>query len=1841
MNTCRLRDLRAVAVLLSTGLFALAPLSARGQFTSLLQTNSRYAGNSTGTNIYDGDTGAATSTSLNAPSYAVFDSTGNLYVSDTFNNCVRKIDTSGNISTVAGLRVTGVPDTCNTQSNPTPTADQGLLHPTGLAIDSANTLYISDSQHNCIRSLPSGAADTFDANALATVAGTCSNTDTASVTPVPNGLAVDSNGNLYISIQDTTTSTPVNQVLRHLSTDPATTVCYMAGQSSANVPNACAGVIGTVALSSPAGLAFDVNGNLFLADTGNNCIREIAGLTTQQTAVGLCTNDHSGNPATTVHNPYGLAFSPTALLYISESAANNNNVVSFAPGSPTLTLVAGLPNGTPGLYTSLLDGKSSQNAPLNTPLGLTTDASGNVYIADSLNNIIREMNTGLVFPATAVGALSPAQTITFAINQNVNLSTTAGSDYIISSTTCSGFQVPAPGALSPNTCQVSLIFTPSHPGTRSSALQLKDSLSNKIVSVSVTGIGTGSLSMFNPGTVSSLAKNLRSPISVSVDSTGNSYVLEQGDAATTADVLLIPAGGGTPRTIVPEGVGLVTPTAMAVDGAGNIFITDAALSSVSRFGADGSINTSYVTGLSTATGIAVDQQDNLYIAQGGSAHNVIEVYASGTRRILAGSGLTANADGVPASSALFGTPSSVALGPNGLSIADATGHRVYTVDSTGIIHIVAGNGTTTTSAAGQALGTALLNPVGLAADAAGDLFVSDEAANRIYEIYPVASNGLTISSPLGNGAIGYTGDGGPAPLATLQATVAVSLDGAGDLIVVDAGNSAIREVTYPTTAGIDFGDVIIGTTSNPIQQPIANAGNAPLLLTLPFTTTDSQHFAASIDPTSTTCAGTLASGAVCAIGYTFSPSALGSISAQSNLPSNFYNSPQIVRLTGAGIFTQNLPFSLAAESEVYGQPFAETANLSLIYPNLIPTGTMTYSIAGETTCSISGSFPGATNCPAAESGLSVGTYQVKFTFTSGNLNYFSTTGSTTLTITPGTLSVTPALVSMTYGSPIPALTATITGAVNGDLFLSSDTTTATSTSPIGTYPITPTLTGVGLANLANYNVTYNTGKLVITPIPLTVTIGSANRAYGAANPTATSTIAGAINGDTFTVTYSNSATANSGVGTYPITATVAGVNIGNYIVTVVPGILTVTPIPLTVTVANAARPYGTANPVFSSTITGAINDDTFTDNLSTTATLASPIGTYPINDVLTGLAAGNYTVTVVPGTLTVSKATIALTISSNNISRLYGAANPPFTGTVTGALNSDTFTITYATTATATSPIGSYPIVPTVSGTALGNYTLTTTNATLTITPAPLTITANSATRAYGTANPVFASTTTGLVNGDTVTITYATTATTASPVGTYPITATVSGAALSNYALATNDGTLTVTPATLTVAANSATRAYGAANPVFTSTTTGLLNGDTVTIAYATPATAPSPVGTYPIVPTVTGATLSNYTLATTNGTLTITPNAASPLTVTVNNATRMYAAANPVFTSTIAGLLNGDTVTVTYATPATAASPAGSYPITATVSGAAAANYIVNILPGNLTVVPAPTAMTLTTSGSPVLEGTSVTFTATVTSVAPIVPGPVSFLNGSTMLGTGTLNAAGVATFTTSSLTPGTYTIVAVYNSNNDFGSSTASVAQVVIPGTFALTVNPPSAFVRGSSTTTYTVTATSIQNFSGPVTLTCSGLPADATCVFATPTVTLAVGGTATTTMTIVNTAADAKLISPSFRFPSHLKPSDLTPITVAAVFPFELTGLGVFCAGLLRRRKSPQPGSTKAKRIPKMRLTLALLCTAGLIGLTGCACFTSIYQNYTVIITGGSSVQGIQPQTTSVALTVATQ
>ena len=503
---------------------------------------------------------------------------------------------------------------------------------------------------------------------------------------------------------------------------------------------------------------------------------------------------------------------------------------------------------------------------------------------------------------------------------------------------------------------------------------------------------------------------------------------------------------------------------------------------------------------------------------------------------------------------------------------------------------------------------------------------------------------------------------------------------------------------------------------------------------------------------------------------------------------------------------------------------------------------------------------------------------------------------------------------------------------------------------------------------------------------------------------ATSTIAG-------TFTYTPALGAILPAGAQTLSATFTPTDTADYSPQTVTATLTVNKATLTLTAANASRPYNTPNPTFTGTLSGAVNGDTFTESFATTATIASVAGTYPITpkrngheprqlhrqrherhphhhpglnqlhhhldprfahlrdrprrcpverhfhhrrhlhlhasprcdparrrpDPLRHLHPNRYRRLLAPtvtATLTVNKATLTLTAA--NASRPYNTPNPTFTGTLTGAVNGDTFTESFATTATIASVAGTYPITPSATGTNLANYTVSATNGTLTITPASTssTITWTPASLTYGTGLGAAQLNATSTIAG---TFTYTPALGAILPAGAQTLSATFTPTDTADYAPQTVTATLTVNKATLTLTAANASRPYNTPNPTFTGTLSGAVNGDTFTESFATTATIASVAGTYPITPSATGTNLANYTVSATNGTLTITP-ASTSSTITWTPAALTYGtglgAAQLNATSTIAG-------TFTYTPVAGAILPAGAQTLSATFTPTDTADY------------------------------------------------------------------------------------------------------------------------------------------------------------------------------------------------------------------------------------------------------------------------------------------------------------
>jgi hypothetical protein len=258
------------------------------------------------------------------------------------------------------------------------------------------------------------------------------------------------------------------------------------------------------------------------------------------------------------------------------------------------------------------------------------------------------------------------------------------------------------------------------------------------------------------------------------------------------------------------------------------------------------------------------------------------------------------------------------------------------------------------------------------------------------------------------------------------------------------------------------------------------------------------------------------------------------------------------------------------------------------------------------------------------------------------------------------------------------------------------------------------------------------------------------------------------------------------------------------------------------------------------------------------------------------------------------------------------------------------------------------------------NYNPVSTNVTISVTPAALLVSADSTNRPYGQTNPPFTASFIGFVSGDDAgdlegQLIFDTLARTNSPIGSYEVSP--SGLASSNYTLSFAIGMLTITAAPLVVTADDATKVYGAALPELGGNLAGAQNADNLSATFTTVATAASDVDSYIISPLLADpdGKLSNYTVITNPGVLTITP---APLLISAVDTNRPYGMANPPFTASYAGLVNGDDETdldspVALSTSATAASPAGLHTITA--SDAADLNYAITFVHGTLTISPA----------------------------------------------------------------------------------------------------------------------------------------------------------------------------------------------------------------------------------------------------------------------------------------------
>ena len=691
-----------------------------------------------------------------------------------------------------------------------------------------------------------------------------------------------------------------------------------------------------------------------------------------------------------------------------------------------------------------------------------------------------------------------------------------------------------------------------------------------------------------------------------------------------------------------------------------------------------------------------------------------------------------------------------------------------------------------------------------------------------------------------------------------------------------------------------------------------------------------------------------------------------------------------------GTLTVN-PTPLTINATDYGKTYGLT--VSLPGTGFFATGLQNNDEVLGVTATSTGAGPTA----------SAGTYPIvpsAATFFVGSSSDYAITYDTgILTVFPAGLFITANSGSKTYGqtAALPGTAFTVGGTMyNGDAVASvTETSTgAAATAAPGTDPIVPSAAVFSSGSSSNYTISYFNGTLTVNPAALTITASNASKTYGqTATFAATAfTATGLVNGDTVSGVTETSTGAGTmaGAGTDPIVASAAVFSAGfssNYTITYQSGTLTVNPAPLTVTADNETSTYGL--PAF------IINDDFTTSGLqnfdfvdsvtesSTGAAGTSPAGTYPIlvsNAVFTTGSASNYTITYVNGTLTVNQA--ALTIIPVGVVKTYGQTASLSGGSSSfdevGLYNGDTVGSITETSAgvPATAAAGSYPIAASnvvfTKGSS-SNYTITYDSATLTVETALLFITANNATKTYGQTAPLPGSafTTSGLLNGDTVSS--VTETSTGSPgtaaAGAYtivPSAAVFSSGLSTNYSITYFSGTLTVNTAPLTITASNASKTYGQTAPSSSTafTTSGLLNGDTVSSVTETSAGsgATAAVGNDSLTPSsasFSSGVSTNYMITYISATLTVN---AAALIITANNANTTYGqtVSFPTTAFTATGLANGNTISsvTETSTGAGATAAAGTYAIVpngATFSSGSSSNYTITYANGTLTVNPA----------------------------------------------------------------------------------------------------------------------------------------------------------------------------------------------------------------------------------------------------------------------------------------------
>jgi len=677
------------------------------------------------------------------------------------------------------------------------------------------------------------------AQIVTTIAGCVGTGAALSVSMDPNSTSIDAAGNLYIADVQ-------NNVIRKVSTTGIITT--FAGGGSAYHGNG--GQATDAFLYEPKSVITDASGNLYFV--GGNAVYKVDASGIITTIAG--NNDslgYSGDggqaTAAKLYNPNSIAIDPSGNIYISD---HGNFRIRKINTSGIITTIAGF--GTIGFSG---DGGQATAAKLNNVSGMTTDAAGNLFIADQNNFRIRMINTSGVITtiaggitgfsgdggqATAAGIGSPIGINIDAagnlyvsdgnfrirkINSAGIITTIAGNGYSAGPGLGGGFSGDGGQATD---AELNNVQNVSFDG--SGNIFLADEGNFRIREINSLGVistfaGNGSAGFSGDGAQASSAE-INSPYGVATDANGNIFFADLNNnrirKINNAGVITTIAGGGIDS---PGDGGQATdalisqPQGIAVDLGGNVYFTGSnvvrkvnpagIISTVAGGGNGGDGGQATDARLNFATAVATDALGNLYIADY-AIYRIKKVNPSGIISTIAGGGVNYPGDGGQATSAQLFDPNGLAVDAAGnVYIADYGNNRICKVNTSGIINTIGGNGTLGYTGDGGAATNAQIGAISIALDAMGNIYFSDGKST----VRKINTSGIvTTVAGVGN-AGGFSGDGGPATAALFGPPEGVSIDAAGNLYIADYSNNRIRKVSAPLIISVNTPTICTGSTA--------------------------------------------------------------------------------------------------------------------------------------------------------------------------------------------------------------------------------------------------------------------------------------------------------------------------------------------------------------------------------------------------------------------------------------------------------------------------------------------------------------------------------------------------------------------------------------------------------------------------------------------------------------------------------------------------------------------------------------------------------------------------------------------------------------------------------------------------------------------------------------------------------------------------------------------------------------------------------------------------------------------------------------------------------------------